>query len=180
VGRQHGGALLHHRCSSIEPRLRLTGYRAHDLYLGRLGGLCPRAPASPSVGASTAPRRRRARRRPRGSGTPNPRRGSPPGAATGSSPSGGVNSCGVCWTVRTRSMRWVQGVGLVGMAQQVPATVADDHGPLVHLRLPLPARLAVVRDQHAAPGGDGGDGGAGDAGLGRSRGPLGRAPRVLA
>src|SRR5690606_4637113 len=56
-------------------------------------------------------------------------------------------------------------VRAVGVAQQVPAPVPDDDGPGIHLRLPLAAGLAAVRDRHAAPRRDGLDEFAGDDGI---------------
>lgn len=59
-------------------------------------------------------------------------------------------------------------VSAMGVTQEVPAPVADDDRPGVHLGLPLVAGLAPIRDQHATPGRDGSDECAGGGGSGRA------------
>lgn len=65
-------------------------------------------------------------------------------------------------------------VRAMGMTQEVPPPVADDHCPGVHLGLPLVAGLAATRHQHAMSGRDGSDECAGGGGIWTGRGPVGR------
>lgn len=65
-------------------------------------------------------------------------------------------------------------VSAMGVTQEVPAPVADDDRPGVHLGFPLVAGLAPIRDQHATPGRDGSDECAGGGGIRTGRVPVGR------
>src|SRR6266700_1168422 len=68
----------------------------------------------------------------------------------------------------------------MGVAEQIPAAMADDDGPGLDVLFPLPACLAAVADAHPALGCDGGNECARGPGV-RARGPaVGRGPGVPA